>query len=1040
MGHEWQVGDRITSDLEDWDVRKVLKGGMGVVYILYQPERKALYAAKTYLDDRDPVLEQLFLRECKAWIGIPPHDNVVEAAFVRRIGGRPFLFLEFVNGGDLTRWVGTPELLGDRPLLILLATQFCDGMTHALAHSIKAHRDIKPANCLVTEWRTLKVSDFGLASIHSPENTGEALPKPEVAEASHQAHAADPPSDANAAADGPTRRLSPSELRRGLDERNAWSGRRGHYEMPTGTAAGTAPYMAPEQFADVKRVDVRADVYSFGAMFFQMVTGRLPFVAADFSGFRSLHQTAAPPRLTGDRRLDYIVQTCLAKQPDDRFPDFKEIRDLLVMEYRTLTGEDPPPPRTGEALDNYRLLGNAMSFAALGMMADADECYARFQEREPDFMAQNPYMKPGGMSPQGLVFNITAEGERDALGAHAAVLAERPDDRDALLGSGIALFYLDRLDEAMTFLNRALVVDGTWAPTWFNKGLVLSKSGAVADALKCFDAANGFVRLTDQHPALQDDLELKILTEKARAEFHLGQFDTALRTAEMLAGKAPDSIGAWTMVAVVSSRLRQSARALEAADRALDLKADHVDALIVKRDTLIGLHQFEAARVVADRIERLGHAQDAEALTMLRAQAVQEQHGVASYEALGEIADLVRAGSLVEAVTRCEAALADAPGFAMLWFLKGDSELKLGDYEAALASLTRASQLEPQERSIVPLIWRCQGDALLTLEREQEAVVAYQASLAEDDSQALAWQNLGVALLILGEGVEAGRAFEAAARLGNPDAPRLLSLDLSTFSGAPIADATLWRYRGRVNMLLGSYDLAIRQLTTAIALNPRDAEAYYYRAGMRQAKRALADAIADYTAALEITPDNPDYYGDRASARMQTGDWTGMIADCNVAIALRPRDYVAYHNRGVARLQLRQFDDALVDFTTAIEIRPQEPDGYRNRGYAYMEQGSLERAIEDFTQTITLSPRYPQAYANRGRAYRLAGRPEAAIDDLTTAITLDRRLVDPHVDRAAALMQIGNLAGAIDDCKAALARDPNCREAHRLMQIAAGRH
>src|SRR5579862_9377397 len=84
---------------------------------------------------------------------------------VEKIQGKPFLFLEYVSGGDLAAWIGTPRLTEDISQVLRFAVQFCDGMIHALSKGIRAHRDIKPRNCLITVDGTLKVTDFGLAKL-----------------------------------------------------------------------------------------------------------------------------------------------------------------------------------------------------------------------------------------------------------------------------------------------------------------------------------------------------------------------------------------------------------------------------------------------------------------------------------------------------------------------------------------------------------------------------------------------------------------------------------------------------------------------------------------------------------------------------------------------------------------------------------------------------------------------------------------------------------------------------------------------------------
>ena len=163
MAREWLDGSQ-----KRWEIGKILGGGMGRVYIVYDHEWRDALAAKTFQDElfqRNPMVAERFTQEALAWTNLDRHENIAEARWVENIQGKPFLFLEYVSGGDLSDWIGTPRLSEDLPQVLRFAVQFCDGMSHALLKGIQAHRDIKPANCLITEGHTLKVTDFGLAKV-----------------------------------------------------------------------------------------------------------------------------------------------------------------------------------------------------------------------------------------------------------------------------------------------------------------------------------------------------------------------------------------------------------------------------------------------------------------------------------------------------------------------------------------------------------------------------------------------------------------------------------------------------------------------------------------------------------------------------------------------------------------------------------------------------------------------------------------------------------------------------------------------------------
>jgi eukaryotic-like serine/threonine-protein kinase len=307
MAINWKIGDRIQNR---WEIHKILRGGMGIVYVVYEHKDRAAYAAKTFQDEvfvRNPATAERFIHEALTWVNLDVHQNITHARFIETIQGKPYLFLEYVSGGDLSGWIGTRRLTEDFPQVLRFALQFCDGMIHSLSKGITAHRDIKPQNCLITEDNTLKVTDFGLAKMFDDVGADEQI-------------------------------TDVSKLNISLTR--------------TGMAAGTLTHMAPEQFDDAKRVDVRADIYSFGVMLYQMIEGRLPFVGRSGGDFARLHKTCEPPRLSGLLpELNAVVQRCLAKSPGDRFPDFVAVREKLTGIYERLTGKPAPQPVVGKELD-----------------------------------------------------------------------------------------------------------------------------------------------------------------------------------------------------------------------------------------------------------------------------------------------------------------------------------------------------------------------------------------------------------------------------------------------------------------------------------------------------------------------------------------------------------------------------------------------------------------------------------------------------------------------------------------------------------------
>jgi hypothetical protein len=283
MASDWQIDDKIENR---WEIYNILHGGMGIVYIVYDHEFHEPFAAKTYQDEIfacSPQIAERFNQETHSWVNMDIHQNVTRAFMVETIHG-------------------------------------------------------KPQNCLVTEDRTLKVTDFGLAKVFDDTS---AWPASDLA----------------------------SNVQ-GL----------GICQTQTGRGFGTPQYMAPEQFEDVKRVDVRTDIYAFGVMLYEMVTGRLPFEAGTLRDFEQLHKRQLPVTDSIEpESLRGVIEICMRKDSGRRFTDFSVLRQPLAVLYEELTQSPALQPVGGEKLEAEDLDNKAVALGNLGRFEEALSCFEEVQ-------------------------------------------------------------------------------------------------------------------------------------------------------------------------------------------------------------------------------------------------------------------------------------------------------------------------------------------------------------------------------------------------------------------------------------------------------------------------------------------------------------------------------------------------------------------------------------------------------------------------------------------------------------------------------------
>ncbi|MBI2423299.1 MAG: protein kinase [Candidatus Hydrogenedentes bacterium] len=169
----WKKGDRL---MEVYEVRELLgEGGMGTVHKVYHRGWGMDLAVKTpkYAASKDEFWLELFEHECETWINLPPFEHVVNCHYVRRLGGVPRVFVEFVPGDDLSSLCKRKVFYNDgkqetqRRILDVLI-QFAWGLHHAHERGVM-HQDVKPSNVLVTRDNLAKVTDFGLARFLYPD-------------------------------------------------------------------------------------------------------------------------------------------------------------------------------------------------------------------------------------------------------------------------------------------------------------------------------------------------------------------------------------------------------------------------------------------------------------------------------------------------------------------------------------------------------------------------------------------------------------------------------------------------------------------------------------------------------------------------------------------------------------------------------------------------------------------------------------------------------------------------------------------------------
>jgi eukaryotic-like serine/threonine-protein kinase len=301
-----------------YEIRSQLgAGGMGEVYLAQDAKLDRRVALKILPADVAANQDRVrrFVQEAKAAAALN-HPNIAHIYEIGESEGTNFIAMEFVEGVTLGEKIHRER--SELKKLLRYLQHVAEGLAKAHAIGI-VHRDLKPDNIMITREGHVKILDFGLAKLVEPQQSPATTSK-----------------GGNSAATAILKQHS-----------------------SPGVILGTVGYMSPEQAqGKTKEIDHRSDIFSFGCVLFEAVTGHKAFVGTDLIDTlnKIIREPVAPIssyNLAASPDLQRIVRRCLAKDPDERYQSIKDVAIELKEVRRELTGSTDvdttvPPPAKGE--------------------------------------------------------------------------------------------------------------------------------------------------------------------------------------------------------------------------------------------------------------------------------------------------------------------------------------------------------------------------------------------------------------------------------------------------------------------------------------------------------------------------------------------------------------------------------------------------------------------------------------------------------------------------------------------------------------------